>query len=134
MIRSIVAVTAGVVAGGVAVGLLEALGHGLFPLPAELLAELSDPDRFREAAARIPDVNRLAVVTAWAGGSLIAGAVTTFLARRHHTGLALIAGGGLLFAGLSNLILIPSPLWMWALGLAVFLPVAWLGARLVPHR
>ena len=134
MIRSILAVIAGVVAGGVVVGLLEVLGHRLFPLPDDLLQELADPERFREAAARIPDINRLAVIAAWAGGALAAGAVTAFVARRFHTGLALIAGGGLLFAGLNNLILIPSPLWMWALGLAVFLPMAWLGARLVPHR
>ena len=46
----------------------------------------------------------------------------------------MLAGGGLLFAGLTNLIYTPSPLWMWALGLAVFLPMAWLGYRLAPKR
>ncbi|WP_300545296.1 hypothetical protein [Maricaulis sp.] len=134
MLRNILAVIAGIVAGGIGVGVFEWLGHMAFPLQPALMAQLSDPETFREAAAQVPDINRLAVVAAWALGALVAGAVTAFVARRRHTGLALIAGGGLLFAGLSNLIMIPSPLWMWALGLAVFMPMAWLGARLVPHR
>ncbi|MDF1767546.1 hypothetical protein [Maricaulis sp.] len=135
MIRMILAVLAGVIAGGVATGLLEALGHVALPLPDGLIPEdLNDREALNAALAQVPDANRVAVIAAWAGGALVAGWLTTTLARRHHLALALVAGGGLLFAGLSNLIFIPSPLWMWAFGLAVFLPMAWLGYRLAGKR
>jgi hypothetical protein len=135
MLRIILAVFGGVIAGGVATALLEALGYVAFPLPEGLFpTDLSDGDAVRAALAAVPDINRLAVVAAWGGGALVAGFVTTLLARSSHQALAMLAGGGLLFAGLSNLIYTPSPLWMWALGLAVFLPMAWLGYRLAPKR
>jgi len=135
MIRTILAVLGGVIAGGVVTGLLEALGHLALPLPEGLLPEdLTDRDALNAALARVPAANRLAVVAAWAGGALMAGWVTTVLARSNHLALAMLAGGGLLFAGLTNLIYIPSPLWMWGLGLAVFLPMSWLGHRLAPKR
>ena len=94
----------------------------------------SDPEAFRASLAEVPDINRLAVVLAWGVGALIAGFVTALVARRWHITLALVAGGGLLFAGLTNLILFPSPFWMWIFGLAIFLPAAWLGAKLAPKR
>jgi hypothetical protein len=135
MARMILAVLAGVIAGGIVTGVLEALGHMAMPLPEGLIPEdLNDREALNAALAQVPDANRVAVIAAWAGGALMAGWVTTTLARRHHLALALVAGGGLLFAGLSNLILIPSPLWMWAFGLAVFLPMAWLGYRLAGKR
>ncbi|WP_291845234.1 hypothetical protein [Maricaulis sp.] len=135
MIRIILAVLAGVIVGGVVTGLLEVLGHLALPLPDGLLPDdLSDREALNAALAGIPAANRLAVIAAWGGGALMAGWVTTFLARSHHLALAMLAGGGLLFAGLSNLIFIPSPLWMWVLGLAVFLPMVWLGHRLAPIR
>lgn len=135
MLRIILAVFGGVIAGGVATALLEALGYVAFPLPEGLFpTDLSDGDAVRAALAAVPDINRLAVVAAWGGGALVAGFVTTLLARSSHQALAMLAGGGLLFAGLTNLIYTLSPLWMWALGLAVFLPMAWLGYRLAPKR
>lgn len=135
MVRMILALLAGVIAGGIVTGVLEALGHMAMPLPEGLLPEdVSDREALNAALAQVPDANRVAVIAAWGGGALMAGWVTTTLARRHHLALAMVAGGGLLFAGLSNLIFIPSPLWMWAFGLAVFLPMAWLGYRLAGKR
>lgn len=135
MIRIILSVLAGVIIGGIVTGLLEAVGHIALPLPDGLLPEdMSDADALRAAMAEVPDINRMAVVAAWAGGALAAGWVTSAVARSYHLALSMMAGGGLLFAGLSNLIFIPSPLWMWAAGLAVFLPMAWLGYRLAPIR
>ncbi len=135
MTRIILSVLAGVIVGGIVTGLLEAAGHVAFPLPEGLLPDdLGDTEAMRAAMAHVPDINRMAVVAAWAGGALAAGWVTSSLARAHHLALSMMAGGGLLFAGLSNLIVVPSPLWMWVAGLAVFLPMTWLGHRLAPIR
>ncbi|MHA6288188.1 hypothetical protein [Maricaulis sp. CAU 1757] len=129
MFRSILAVLLGVVAGGVATGLLEYAGHVLLPLPDGVVLDPERPQTFRD----VPDINRLAVVLAWGGAAVVAGFVTALVAGQRHVFLALITGGGLLFAGLTNLILIPSPFWMWVFGLTIFLPAAWLGARLAPR-
>lgn len=134
MLRTILAVIAGVIAGGVATALFEALGHWLYPLPEGLVLDPSDPEGFRANLAAVPDINRLAVVLAWGGGAFVAGFVTAAVATARHIPLALITGGGLLFAGVTNLILVPSPFWMWVFGVAIFLPAAWAGAKLAPKR
>lgn len=133
MLRSILAGVAGVVAGGVVVFALESLGHVVFPLPEGLEIDPTSMESIRAAAPQIPAINKLAVVIAWFGGAVAAGWTASLVARSRDLLIPLICGGFLMLGGLVNLINIPSPIWMWVLGLAAFLPGAWLGTRLPPN-
>ena len=83
----ILAVLAGVIAGGVATGLLEALGHVALPLPDGLIPEdLNDREALNAALAPVPDADRVPGTGARAGVWAVGG-----------TGFAVRGGGG--FAG-----------------------------------
>jgi len=46
----------------------------------------------------------------------------------------MIVGALLMLAGIMNMIMIPHPTWLWVLGITVYLPAAYLGARLIKGR
>lgn len=127
--RSIVAVVLGIILGGIVVGLVEYVGHMIYPMPAGI--DTSNPESLKTYAANAPTGAKLFVILAWALGSLTGGWLAAFVARQSHTQLALIVGGVLMIFGIMNMLTIPSPLWFWIAGILVFLPAAYAGARLV---
>jgi len=122
--RTVLAVLAGLLVGGVTIAALEAAGHALFPLPAG-----TDPANLRPAD--IPASAMVAVLVAWAAGAFVGGlraaAIATPLA-------AIVVGGIQTLGGLVNMMAIPSPIWFWVVGLLIFVPCAMLGARVAPRR
>jgi uncharacterized protein YacL len=58
------------------------------------------------------------------------GWVTARMAYRSPITHGLVLGAIFLAAAVVNLLLIPHPVWFWVVGVAVFLPTAYLGARL----
>lgn len=118
--RSFLAVLVGVLAGGLVIAAVEALGHAAFPLPAG-----ADPQHLQPGDVPLPAF--VAVLVAWALGAFVGGWVAAAVATRTA---AIVVGGILMLAGLANLVAIPSPLWFWVIGLLVFVPSALLGSRL----
>jgi hypothetical protein len=67
--------------------------------------------------------------------SLIGGALAALLAASHKMTLALVVGGLHLIGGIAAAFMIPAPVWFVALDLVVaYLPMAWLGGRLVVRK
>lgn len=120
--RKLLAFVAGLVAGGLTIGLLEWAGHLLVP-PGPL-----DP-RSRVPVDPPSTAALLLVLVAWAAGAFVAGWVATRVGGTLGHGLALAVGSFLMGGGLMNLIAIPSPAWFWVLGLLCFLPLALAGWR-----
>lgn len=127
IIRLIVAVIVGVVAGGLMVFLVESIGHMIYPPPADL--NLADP------ASRATMIERLApgalamVVIGWFLGSLAGALIANRIARQARAGWIV----ALLFIALTafNFTVIPHPAWMIAAGIALPLLAAWIAARTV---
>lgn len=64
--------------------------------------------------------------------SLIGGAIAALIAASHKMTFALVVGGLHLIGGIIAAFIIPAPVWFIALDLLVaYVPMAWLGARLV---
>lgn len=127
-LRRIATVLAGLVAGVIVILAVEAIGHVAYPVPAGL--DLSDPDQIRRLAESAPVGALLVVVLAWASGSFVAGLVAGLVAPSERERHAVVTGILLMLSGLLNLLLVPGhPLWFWILGLAVFVPGSWAGAR-----
>lgn len=128
MLRSVVAVVSGVVLGGLVIGLVEAVGHQVFPLPEGV--DPADPEALARVIGELPVGALLFVPLAWALGSVAAGWLAARIASRAQVAHAVIAGSLLLVAGVVNLAMIPHPTWLAVLGVAVFLPAAYFGGLL----
>lgn len=111
-IRSpVVGVVIGVLAGGLVVFLVEGLGHRLFgTAPPDDLSSVTTP-------------MFLSVLIAWVLGSALAGAVATRWSDARTALPGTIAGAILLAGAVSNLFVIPHPVWM-AVGAVVLMPLA----------
>ena len=128
MVRNLIAVVTGVLAGGMVVAILEGIGHAIFPPPPGL--DVSNPQSLAGVMDQIPLGAKLAVSVAWALGSLAGGFLAAKMCGSRHVLMALLVGAVLLAGGGYTLVTIPHPVWMAALGVLVPLPMAWLGARI----
>ena len=125
MLRSILSVLAGVIAGMVVIYGVEMLGHYVYPVPEGL--DFKDKEAIKAYIEEAPAGALWFVVLAWALGSFAGGLVASVIAKQTNILHALIVGGLLMIAGIINLVSIPHPTWMWIAGLMVYLPFAWLG-------
>ncbi|MCK6623004.1 MAG: hypothetical protein HUU32_18855 [Calditrichaceae bacterium] len=199
MMRSVLAVIAGVVAAGIIIALVEMAGQQIYPLPEGV--NPADPESVKAAMANIPTGGLLFVLLAWALGSFGGGWLAARIAgsfkliklteqslvnlkseglpidiisklkiikdigsakeeeefwgilkatigdeqsvkykllilkhalvtNQHRVLHGMIVGGIMLLAGIVNMAMIPHPLWFWVVGVLIFLPAAYLGARL----
>jgi hypothetical protein len=120
--------------GGLCTGVLiiiaaEAINGFLHPLPPGL--DPSDVEKFKSYIARQPSGVFVLVLCGHALASIAAGAVATLVARRTALWPAITAGVLLGLGGLINVLGLPHPPWFVGLDLACYVPLAWLGARLV---
>lgn len=124
MLRNIIAILAGIIAGLISIALIEYLGQELFPTPANLVLdeELYNSDKAYEM---IPLPAMLMVLLAYLIGSFIAGFTSASIGQRKS--LALVSGFVLLLGGLINILLIPHPMWFIIFSLALFIPFAFFG-------
>jgi hypothetical protein len=126
--RSILAVLLGVVVGGLLVAAVEFVSHLIYPPPQGL--DPANVEAFKRVMASAPAGAFLFILLAWAVGSLGGGWLAATIARRSHTQHALVVGAILMTMGMLNLLMIPHPVWFWLAALALFLPAAYLGAKL----
>ncbi len=132
LVRNILAVVAGVVAGGCIVAAVESISSLVYPPPKDL--DFSNRTAMSQFVAGLPLGAFLLVLAAWSAGNFAAG----YLARRWTPARmlwpALIACGLLLLAALINLALIPHPLWFWFAGIAVSIAFAAIGIAVASPR
>ena len=126
MLRNILGVFIGIAAGVVVVGLIESIGHWIYPPPPGI--DVTDPEALARLMHEIPLGAKLAVVIAWALGAL-AGGYMAALISRQAIWPPLIVGVIILAAGAYTLYAIPHPLWMAVVGILVPVPAALLGGR-----
>ncbi len=80
MIRSVLAVVAGIVVGGIVVGVCETPGLLLHPVPQGL--DLNDPAQLKDHVAKAPLAAQVCVAVAWTLGPLAGSFVAARIARR----------------------------------------------------
>lgn len=127
MVRAILGTIVGVVAGTVVILLIEILGHNVYPFPPGV--DPKDPESLKAYMAAAPLGASLFVLAAYAFGSFTGGAAGAAAGGKRGAGVA--TGGVLMILGIVALLMYPHPVWFWAASLALYLPAAWLGARLV---
>lgn len=115
-------------AGALVVGLLEALGHWLYPPPPGL--DLHNPEALRAIIDKLPRGAVLMVLIAWAGGSFCGGLVAALVAKTRKTIHAMIVGCLQMLAGGATMLWIPHPAWFVVTSFLIVVPSAWVGASL----
>src|SRR5690606_22974059 len=111
LVRSILAIVAGTVAGGCVVAAVESISSLVYPPPKDL--DFSDRAAMSAFVAGLPLGAFLLVLAAWSAGNLTAGYVTRRLAPARAVWPPLVACGLLLLGALITLATIPHPLWFW---------------------
>jgi hypothetical protein len=128
VLRTILAILAGLLVALATIIALEYLGMSLFPMPVGVT--LQDETDLARLVAEAPTGKLLWVVLGWALAALLGGWTAARLSRAHRR-IAALSVGGLIVAGVAATVAtIPHPGWMVAAGLLLPLPLAWLAARL----
>lgn len=124
--RSALTVIAGIVAGMFSARLVLWLLRNVAPLPPEVTA--GDFEALKSYIPGAPVAFFLVLLAGWAVSALVGGFVAAFLAPRRRVVHALTVGAiQTLVAGM-QLQAAPHPVWVVACGLALFVPLAALGA------
>jgi hypothetical protein len=130
MIRGILAVVLGVIAGGVFNMALVTLSNAVYPLP-----EGVDPNDFAAFRSHVeahglPTGALLIVLAAHAGGSFVSGFVCGLIARRPWYLAATILGVLWTCGGIAMLMMLPAPTWFAIADVVLYIPAALLGVKL----
>lgn len=125
VVRSILAVIAGMLVAFVIIALVEMVGMRVYPPPAGM--DPRDPESIKAAMAQIPLGALLVVLLAYAAGSVAGGWIAARFAPRARLMHAMIVGAILLGAGIMNMTMFPHPGWFWVSAIAIYLLGAWSG-------
>ncbi|MFC3158282.1 hypothetical protein SAMN05443633_110162 [Chryseobacterium arachidis] len=118
MIRTVLAVIAGIIVGSIGIWLMEILGHSMYPYPAGLRPD--DLEGFKAYVENLPFMGKFMVILGYALGALISGFVSTKIANNNTPVAAVSCGIIFLFFTIYNMIMLPTPAWFWVLGIAVW--------------
>ncbi|RNA62066.1 hypothetical protein D1631_09035 [Chryseobacterium nematophagum] len=125
MIRKILAVVGGIMAASVCIWMMESIGHALYPLSKDTA---NDVDAFKKYVETLPFMALLLVILGYALGAFVAGFISTKIAKDGKNVYAIICGIFFLLATIYNMVVLPTPIWFWMLGVAVW------GLVLVGHK
>ena len=128
MLRSILALIAGLVVAIVVVMILEMLGHWLYPPPPGI--DLHDPETLKTIIDKLPRGAIIAVLVAWGCGTFAGSWTAALIARRARIIHGLIVGGILMGFGVMTMLMIPHPIWFMLAAGAIF-PLASVAGGLV---
>jgi len=124
VLRSVIAVGSGLLAGVINAVLVEWLGRWLYPVPDGAAIDAVAPGAY------------MTLLLAWGIGALSSGGYAAYLAKRHALVHGLIATAFLMLRPLSDLVSVPHPAWFTIVALLIFpagaLTGVWIGTRPLP--
>jgi hypothetical protein len=134
LLRTILAVFVGIVVGGLVNYALVRVGAAVVPPPEGV--DVGNIESIRANIGAYSAAQLLPPFFAHAIGTLVGAAVATRLHARRPLRPALFVGAWFLIGGITMIVFIPeTPAWFAVLDLGVaYLPMAWLGWRLMARR
>lgn len=129
MVRNILAVIAGIIAGSVVNGLLVSVSGLVIPPPAG--ADMTTIDGINAAISSMGPANFIFPFVAHAAGSLVGALVASLIAASHRLAISIGIGSLFFLGGAYMVYAIAAPFWFEALDLIVaYIPMAWLGWKI----
>jgi hypothetical protein len=115
MWRSILGIVVGILAGGIAVALIEIPGYFIHPPPAGF--DMNNPEAVRSHMASAPLAALAGIGIAWTIGPFLAAWIAAMIARRAYLMHAVIVGSVFLVLDVINLLSFPHPAWLAVVGI-----------------
>lgn len=109
---------AGIIAGSFCVWAIETINHILYPYPAGMKAD--DMEAFKSYVENLPSAGKLMVILGYALGALVSGFISTKIVKNTGPAAAIICGLIFLSFTIYNMIVLPTPIWFWILGVLVW--------------
>ena len=132
MLKNVAGAIAGIVVAFVLIMAVEKVGHLVYPPPADL--DFSDPEAVRPYIATLPFLALLFPMIAWVLGAFVGTVVACKIGTANPLLFAAIVGGLVLAGTISNLILIPHPVWFSIVSLVAIAASAWFAVRVASGR
>lgn len=132
VLRSVLAVIVGVVAGGVLISRVEMLNSRFYPMPAGL-----NPNDSTAMASYIRDLPAAAfggVLAGWAIGTFCGAWIAAQIARRKPIVHGAVIGAVFLILGIVNMVMLPHPIWVWVCSIIIFIGCGYAGGRLASGK
>ena len=121
ILRKILAVIAGIIVCSIVVGLVQQLGHYLYPLPEG--SDPNNPEAIKQYVETAPFMAIFFVIISYAVGAFSGGFISTIIAGDEKKIYAIIIGILFLATSIYMMTIIPSPIWFWILGILVWILV-----------
>lgn len=128
MLRLILGVVVGAIAGMLTISVIEMLGHVIWPPPTGV--DMNDMDAFRATVAAMPTGALAAIVAGWTIGAFVGALAANLIAQRALAGW--IVAALVIAAIIVNATMIPGPSWMPVSGILLALLAGWLASRVRP--
>lgn len=133
IVKNILAVIAGIIIGGfVNMGIIM-LSASIIPPPEGV--NPADMESIKANMHLYEPIHFLFPFLAHALGTLVGAMIAYLIAASRKMSMALIIGVFFLIGGITNVIMLPAPTWFAVVDLlGAYLPMAWLGAKLIGSK
>lgn len=128
MIKRILSIVFGLVTAVVTISLVESLGHMIFPVAA---IDMSNKDAMKTFMESLPTGAIATVLVAWVIGAFVGAVVASLIDKEKAFRNSVVIGVVILVLSIINLIMLPSPIWMWVGAIVLIIPFAIAGNKLV---
>jgi len=118
MLRRILAVPAGLIAGIICITVIEKIGHQLYPPPAG--AAGGDMTAMKDYVAHAPFMALFFVIIGYALAAFVSGFAASKIADNGKHTSAAVCGVIFLLITIYMMFSLPTPVWFWILGIIVW--------------
>jgi hypothetical protein len=132
MKNRLISVLAGIATGWIVVTIGEIILHKIFPLPVGI--NFIDKIVLTNYINSLHAYYFLCLLFIWAVSAFGGGAVSGKLGKQNWKRVCIITGVVLLIGNVANFIMIPHPLWVNIISVILYLPVSYLGAKLMNRK
>lgn len=132
MLKRILIIILGIIAGTIVIYLVESIGHLVYPPPEGM--DVNDYESMKTIISRLPIGAFLFVLLAYALGSFAGGSLMALMSKTGKVANAIIVGSILMIFGIINLFMIPHPVWFTLVSIMIYIPCAYLGGQLAGKR
>ena len=129
ILRNVLAIVAGIILGSIVNMAVIMLSSSVIPPPEGV--NPSDMGSLKASMHLFEPKHFLMPFLAHAFGTLVGAFVAGLIAINHRLKISLAIGFFFILGGITNILLLPSPLWFTITDLALaYIPMAWLGYKL----
>ncbi len=129
ILRNVLAIVAGIILGSIVNMAIIMLSSSVIPPPEGV--NPSDMESLKASMHLFEPKHFLMPFLAHAFGTLVGAFVAGLIAINHRLKISLAIGLFFMLGGITNILLLPSPLWFTITDLALaYIPMAWLGYKL----